>query len=114
MHIRRHHGLLSLLEAFALTFGWKRWMNLVGVYRPNWLAAYNSGTASEMESSRLSYPSGHSAYMFSRRVHFVRLKATNRRVLEGFATAQLRVWCIHTYVVLPKAGGSEITLRCNN
>jgi len=61
----RHHGLLTLLEAFALASGWKRWMNLVGVYRPSWLAVYASGDAADMEHGQMSYPSGHSAYMFS-------------------------------------------------
>ncbi|KAG1656823.1 hypothetical protein FOA52_008457 [Chlamydomonas sp. UWO 241] len=42
-----------------------RWMNLVGVYRPNWIASAATGIASDASSARLSYPSGHAAYMFS-------------------------------------------------
>ena len=32
----RHHGLLALLEAFALLTNFKQWLNMTGVYRPNW------------------------------------------------------------------------------
>ncbi|GFH08994.1 hypothetical protein HaLaN_04050, partial [Haematococcus lacustris] len=28
MAVDGHHALLSLVEAFALASGWKRWMNL--------------------------------------------------------------------------------------
>ena len=118
---------LSIAEGFAWTCGFKRWMNLVGVLRPNWWVSFTHmvptprsqatltrpmkcstaqrgapwgrptpaasmrvgghttrplvlacprrrrphrlsvlalGDPSEAKDSRLSYPSGHSAYMF--------------------------------------------------
>lgn len=59
-----HHALLSLVEAFALASGWKRWMNLVGRLRPSWLARVATGDGRDVADGRLAYPSGHSAYMF--------------------------------------------------
>jgi len=58
-----HHGLLSLLESFSLACGWKRWMNLTGRLRPNWLALYAMGGDKEKDGHE-SYPSGHTTYMF--------------------------------------------------
>ncbi|KAG2425484.1 hypothetical protein HXX76_013693 [Chlamydomonas incerta] len=59
-----HHAALSIAEGFAFTTGFKRWINLVGRYRPNWLATLQAGDQGEIDDARLSYPSGHSAYMF--------------------------------------------------
>jgi membrane-associated phospholipid phosphatase len=59
-----HHSLLTLLEGFALVTMFKRWMNLVGRYRPNFQAVEATKDASEIEAGRQSYPSGHAAYMF--------------------------------------------------
>ncbi|GIL67505.1 hypothetical protein Vafri_20865 [Volvox africanus] len=59
-----HHAALSIAEGFALATGFKRWTNLVGVLRPNWLAALLTNDHAEVEDARLAYPSGHSAYMF--------------------------------------------------
>ncbi|KAG2488392.1 hypothetical protein HYH03_013078 [Edaphochlamys debaryana] len=57
-----HHGALSVAEGFALATGFKRWINLLGVYRPSWITALEDGNADT--DYRLSYPSGHSAYIF--------------------------------------------------
>ncbi|GFR51605.1 hypothetical protein Agub_g14029 [Astrephomene gubernaculifera] len=59
-----HHAALSIAEGFALTTGFKRWTNLVGRLRPNWLASLKLKDPAEVDDARLSYPSGHSAYMF--------------------------------------------------
>ncbi|KAG2440652.1 hypothetical protein HYH02_010231 [Chlamydomonas schloesseri] len=59
-----HHAALSIAEGFAFTTGFKRWINLVGCYRPNWLATLAAADQTEIDDARLSYPSGHSAYMF--------------------------------------------------
>ncbi|MEW5306943.1 MAG: hypothetical protein WDW36_009371 [Sanguina aurantia] len=59
-----HHAILCYAEAFGLASGWKRWMNLVGVLRPHWLATLATGEDSKIQDGRQSYPSGHSAYMF--------------------------------------------------
>ncbi|GLC47275.1 hypothetical protein PLESTF_000926400 [Pleodorina starrii] len=59
-----HHAALSIAEGFALATGFKRWTNLVGVLRPNWLATALTADATEMEDGRLAYPSGHAGYMF--------------------------------------------------
>uniref|UniRef100_A0A7S0YLL9 Phosphatidic acid phosphatase type 2/haloperoxidase domain-containing protein n=1 Tax=Polytomella parva TaxID=51329 RepID=A0A7S0YLL9_9CHLO len=61
-YLEWHHICLTYAEGFALTTSFKRWMNLVGRYRPIWLALL-SDTGSHKDG-RLSYPSGHSAYMF--------------------------------------------------
>jgi diacylglycerol diphosphate phosphatase/phosphatidate phosphatase len=60
-----HHALLSVLESFSLATCFKRWMNLVGVLRPHTLAVFAGGDPAEIQDTRQSYPSGHSAYMFS-------------------------------------------------
>ncbi|EFJ45779.1 hypothetical protein VOLCADRAFT_121142 [Volvox carteri f. nagariensis] len=59
-----HHAALSIAEGFALATGFKRWTNLVGVLRPSWLGTVQKGVVGDVEDARLSYPSGHSAYMF--------------------------------------------------
>jgi membrane-associated phospholipid phosphatase len=59
-----HHSLLSLLEGFAMVTLFKRWMNLVGRYRPIYQALVVEDNAAEIEDGRQSYPSGHAAYMF--------------------------------------------------
>ena len=59
-----HHALLSLLEGFALVTLFKRWMNLVGRYRPNFQAVEATNDSVEIYEGRQSYPSGHAAYMF--------------------------------------------------
>ncbi|KXZ45577.1 hypothetical protein GPECTOR_53g163 [Gonium pectorale] len=46
------------------TTGFKRWVNLVGCLRPSWLTVLKLNDPSEADEARLSYPSGHSAYMF--------------------------------------------------
>ena len=61
---RSHHALLSSVESFALACGWKNWMNLVGVYRPMWLALVEAKEGGLNIEGRASFPSGHSAYMF--------------------------------------------------
>ena len=58
-----HHALLSLIEGFALTISFKRWMNLVGRFRPSY-AAIAASPGGDTEDGRQSYPSGHAAYMF--------------------------------------------------
>ncbi|KAF5836970.1 phosphatidic acid phosphatase type 2/haloperoxidase [Dunaliella salina] len=60
-----HHAYLSVVEAFSLASGWKRWMNLVGRLRPHWLAVLAMGDPQLISVGRLSYPSGHTAYTFS-------------------------------------------------
>ena len=60
-----HHALLSMLESFSLATAFKRWMNLVGILRPHSLAVFDSGDKAAIQDTRQSYPSGHSAYMFS-------------------------------------------------
>ncbi|GAX83367.1 hypothetical protein CEUSTIGMA_g10792.t1 [Chlamydomonas eustigma] len=60
-----HHSLLAGIEAYAVATAWKRWMNLVGVYRPSWLSILATNDHSEIDGGNQSYPSGHSAYMFS-------------------------------------------------
>lgn len=55
-----HHGLLSLAEALALSFNFKRWLNLVGRYRPDLLARQAAG----IDGGDMAYPSGHAAYSF--------------------------------------------------
>ena len=59
-----HHALLSLLEGFALVTMFKRWMNLVGRYRPIYQALVATNDARKISNGRQSYPSGHAAYMF--------------------------------------------------
>mmetsp|Transcript_19030 Transcript_19030/g.52411 ORF Transcript_19030/g.52411 Transcript_19030/m.52411 type:complete len:277 (+) Transcript_19030:223-1053(+) len=59
-----HHALLSLLEGWALTTGFKQWMNLVGRYRPDFQDRLARGDSSEIDDGHNSYPSGHAAYMF--------------------------------------------------
>lgn len=59
-----HHASLTLVEGFAVTTGFKQWMNLVGRLRPNWLASVQEGDMDKIESGRASYPSGHAAYTF--------------------------------------------------
>mmetsp|Transcript_1179 Transcript_1179/g.2810 ORF Transcript_1179/g.2810 Transcript_1179/m.2810 type:complete len:317 (-) Transcript_1179:447-1397(-) len=60
-----HHAYLSVVEAFSLASGWKRWMNLVGRLRPHWLAVVAMGDPHLINVGRLAYPSGHTAYTFS-------------------------------------------------
>jgi len=55
-----HHGLLSLAEALALAFNFKRWLNLIGRYRPDFYAREAAG----IDSGDMAYPSGHAAYSF--------------------------------------------------
>ena len=59
-----HHALLTLMEGFALVTLFKRWMNLVGRYRPIYQALLLTNSTSQIEDGRQSYPSGHAAYMF--------------------------------------------------
>ena len=59
-----HHALLSLEEGFALVTMFKRWMNLVGRYRPIYQALLATNDSSRIQDGRQSYPSGHAAYMF--------------------------------------------------
>eukprot|EP00803_Ostreobium_quekettii_P005262 evm.model.scf_13EXC.18 EVM.evm.TU.scf_13EXC.18 scf_13EXC:215356-219713(+) len=60
-----HHSSLSAAEAFALASTWKRWMNLVGRLRPDWMERWESGNADDIAAGRLAYPSGHTAYSFA-------------------------------------------------
>ena len=62
--LSRHHAILSGMESFALATLWKRWMNLVGVLRPSFLAQLATGESNSISDGRLAYPSGHSAYIF--------------------------------------------------
>ncbi len=59
-----HHCMLTLMEGFALVTLFKRWMNLVGRYRPIYQALAATNDASKINTGRQSYPSGHAAYMF--------------------------------------------------
>lgn len=55
-----HHACLSLVEGFSITFTFKRWMNIVGRYRPDWFARMREGMSAK--DGRMAYPSGHAAY----------------------------------------------------
>lgn len=59
-----HHAGLALLEGFALVTGFKRWMNLVGRLRPDYLARLQLANAGDIANGHQSYPSGHASYMF--------------------------------------------------
>jgi membrane-associated phospholipid phosphatase len=59
-----HHALLTLEEGYALVTMFKRWMNLVGRYRPTYQALLTTNDSSRIMDGRQSYPSGHAAYMF--------------------------------------------------
>lgn len=61
MHAHSHHFALALLEAFAIECSFKKWMNLVGKQRPDWLVRLASGDQEKIREGRTSYPSGHAA-----------------------------------------------------
>lgn len=58
-----HHAVLTWCEAAVLATGFKRWMNLIGRYRPDW-GRRQAGNAGSVYDGRLAYPSGHAAYSF--------------------------------------------------
>lgn len=58
-----HHSILSLIEGFALA-STKRWINLAGRLRPDFLAILANGNEAKITDGRQSFPSGHATYMF--------------------------------------------------
>lgn len=60
-----HHVALAAYQAFAIEASFKKWINLVGRPRPDFLARVASGKDEDVREGLFAYPSGHAAEFFA-------------------------------------------------